>query len=406
MREQLFIYLDRPWPGQAEWLVWSDAEGIAPQVQTGALVDAAPLAQGRRTLVIVPSAEVWLTRVTLPARNRQRLAAAVPYALEEQLAEDVEEMHFALGQHDGNGSWSVAAVSHERMREWLAVLQSAGIHTDMLVPDALAVLHSPRSWTLILDRDYALLRTSAQQGIALDVENLRYALARLLEEAGDTRPETVRLIVCAETPAVPDLDGLGPEVVLETWDGPALGLLARNWVDAATMNLLQGTYSRRERLGKLLRPWRPAAALLAVWLAVQFGMNVTQYYRLKHEQAALEQDIVAIYRQAFPEAKRVVDPRAQMQSALDKLRNGSGGGDALSLLNKVSAPLSGAPGTEVKRINYREGQLELALTVSDLQALDALKARLSTQSGLGVDIQSAAARDDHVDAVLHIKGGG
>lgn len=405
MREQLFIYLDRPQPGQAEWLVWSGPDGAPPPVQSGPLAQAAPLAPGRRTVIFVPSAEVWLTQVTLPARNRQRLAAAVPYALEEQLAQDVEDVHFALGHRDENGAWGVAAVGHERMREWLETCQQAGIHSDLLVPDVLAVPYSPQSWTLVVDRDYALLRSGPQHGFALEVENLRYALARLLDEAGEGRPELVRVIVCADTVAVPDLEGLGPQIALEAWEGPALGLLARNWLDAATLNLLQGSYSRREQIGKLLRPWRPAAALLAVWLAVQFGMNVTQYYRLKDEQLALQQEIADIYRKAFPDAKRVVDPRVQMQTALDKLRSGGNGGDALALLNKVSAPLSGAPGAEVKRINYREGQLEVSLTVGDLQALDALKATLATQTGLGVDIQSAAARDNHVDAVLQIRGG-
>ena len=49
------------------------------------------LAQGRRTVVVLPASEVTLAEPELPpVRGAARIAQAVPFALEEQLASDIE----------------------------------------------------------------------------------------------------------------------------------------------------------------------------------------------------------------------------------------------------------------------------------------------------------------------------
>ena len=84
MRETLFIRLGAP--EQVTWLL----DGDAAQVREGALAEAAAAATGRQVIVLAPGADVMLCSVAVPTRNRSRMAAAVPYLLEEQLAADVD----------------------------------------------------------------------------------------------------------------------------------------------------------------------------------------------------------------------------------------------------------------------------------------------------------------------------
>ena len=44
-------------------------------------------------VALVPSAHVLLTHAQVPARRASQLLAAVPYALEESLAGDVDDLH-------------------------------------------------------------------------------------------------------------------------------------------------------------------------------------------------------------------------------------------------------------------------------------------------------------------------
>ena len=165
-------------------------------------------------------------------------------------------------------------------------------------------------------------------------------------------------------------------------------------------------YSRRERLGKVWRPWRPAAALLATWAVLQFGINIYHYRELRADDARLRQEVSQIYLRTFPDAKRVVDARVQMEQRLTALRGGQEDvGDFLKLLSAVSGPAATLGGVGIDHLSYKEGEVNLALTISDLQRLDQLKDRLSKETHMSVEIQSATTRNNGVDARLQVKGG-
>jgi len=70
----------------------------------------------------------------------------------------------------------------------------------------------------------------------------------------------------------------------------------------------------------------------------------------------------------------------------------------------IGQSLKETPGLEIQRINYNEGKIDLALSIGDLQSLDQLKQRLATQGKVTVNIESAASRDNKVEARLQITG--
>ena len=107
----------------------------------------------------------------------------------------------------------------------------------------------------------------------------------------------------------------------------------------------------------------------------------------------------AVFLEAFPGTKRVVDPRVQMQQQLEQLQRRAGGGARfLSLLARSANILRAAQDIEISGASYRAGKLDVDLTAANLQVLDQLKQSLAA-SGLSVEIQSAAA-----DAGQRVKG--
>lgn len=400
MRENLFIRL-----GPAERVAWL-LDGEAAQVREGTLAEAAADAAGRQVIILVPGADVMLVSAAVPTRNRSRMAAAVPYLLEEQLADDVDVSHFALGERDDQGRVAVAVVSQARMNGWLARLAGAGLHADKLIPENLLLPYQPEAWTLLIERDCVNLRGAPQGGMALDTANSAFILRREMAEL-EVKPALLRAWVATGVAADAALPGdLGVEVRIETLEIPPLAFLARQYHEQGAIDLLQGPYSRREQLGKLWRPWRPALALLALWVVLQFGFKIFQYRALHAEEDKLSEDISRIYLQTFPDAKRVVDARLQMEQHLSALRGGKGNvGEFMKLLAAVSGPAVSLGGVEIDRLSYKEGEFDIALMISDLQSLEQLKDRLSSATQLSVEIQSATARNDRVEARLQIKGG-
>lgn len=399
MQDIFFIQLDAD-AGRARW---SSAAG---ELADGTLAEAAAQVGGRRVLVFVPAADVSFRDVAVPTRNRARIAAAVPYLLEEQLAADVDELHFAVGERAADGRVAVAIVARARMDAWLAALHAAGIQPAALVPECLALPYRPLAWTLWWGGDAAVVRSAAQRGFALDPDNVPFVLTRALAEAAPAAPDLLWVLDGggAAGEAERRLADLGVPVQAERETRPLLALLTEHYNEQQAIDLLQGAYSRREQLGRLWRPWRPAAALLAVWVLAQFGIKAYEYQRLDREHARLQQEIADIYLQTFPGSKRVVNARVQMEQQLSALRGGGGDGDFMQMMAALSRPVAAAADVELERVAYKQGELNVALVIGDLQRLEQLKAQLAA-SGLAVEIQSATARNDRVEAQLHLRRG-
>lgn len=397
MQEPFFIRID----SHAQGAVWLAPDGLLIE---GSLAEAAAMAGSRPVHVFVPTTDVAFRRVAVPTRNRARLVTAVPYLLEEQLAADVDELHFAAGERSAAGEVAVAVVARARMDAWLEALHAADLHVAALIPEGLALPFQVGSWTLWWGRDQAIVRDAAQSAFALDTDNVVFVLRRALSEAA-TPPETLWLIEAATEGAVAQLTDTGVPLQEQCETRPLLAVLREHYNEQTAINLLQGVYSRREQLGKLWRPWRPAAALLLVWVAAQFGVKYYEYHKLDVENERLQQEISEIYLKTFPDAKRVVNPRVQMEQRLAALRGGGqGSGDFVELMSGFSQPVATTPGLELRRVGYKEGELNVGLVIGDLQRLEQFKQQLAA-GHLKVEIQSATARDNRVEAQVQIKRG-
>ena len=399
MRNTLLIEACDPELRDVRWLAL-DAGGAAPEgVRAGRLEEAAAAAAGRRVLLLVPATELLLTQARVPSRNRQRVLKAVPFALEEQLAGDLEDLHFALAAPRGE-EHPVAVVALARMDAWLAACAAAGLQPDALLPDLLALPWEEGQWTLYLRDAVALVRSGPMAGFACERANLPLLL-RLWQE------EAVPPLQVLGAPA-PELVEAGFELRAGADRDPLLQM-AGQLSAVLPLNLLQGRYSRSEQLSRLWKPWRATAALLVAGLVLGSLYLGFDYHRLGQEQARLESAIAELFRQTLPDATRMVNPRAQLQQRLAALERGPGGGQAdfLALLGQAGPVLRGTGGLELQGANFRDGTLDLELTVANLQVLDQLKQQLAQAGGLVAEIQSATADgDQRVKSRLRIAGAG
>ncbi|MEN8763787.1 MAG: type II secretion system protein GspL [Thiogranum sp.] len=386
MAETLLIRLAAGARGFRDWvLVDEQGRGKGP-VQTG-IPDTGIINAVRRVVVLVPGTEVSLAEARVPGRNRQRLLRAIPYVLEEQLATDVEELHFALGPVGEDDQYPVAVVERSIMDAWAALLREQGIQAEQLIPDTLS-LPSGDGWSLMVDGETVLVRSGDYTGFAADTNNLAVLFALL--QAKQQAPDTARVFGST----VLDLETVDVEFIDEKIQ--PLELLARGWAQGPGLNLLQGAYSRREEWGRLLRPWASSAALLlagVILVGVTAGLN---YFHLSGQREQLSAEIEDVYRKAFPQAKRIVNPRVQMEQKLAQLRRQAGGGntDFLAMFAETADVVRSTKGIDVRGASYRNGRLDLDLQADNLQILDGLKQSLVSSGLMSAEIQSASTGAD------------
>jgi len=317
MRNTLLLRKD---PANAAAWCWLslDNEG-RPQgsIYTGTLADAASEASGQRVVVLVSGAAGLLTRVSIPVRGRQRLLRAVPYALEEQLSEEVDNLHFAVGTTQEDGAWPVAVFSKQFMDSLTADFLEAGLDVQQVIPEILALPNNGEETSVLVENDVALVRTGKSSGFAVDSDNLGIMLAaRMTDEEAGLQP--LHLFVSKDE-LRPDMAEYVGETLVEPFAGDPLNVFARG-LENGSINLLQGAYSRSGNWATLLRPWRATAALLLAGIILSNVVMGIDYFRLSRESEQLHAQIEKTFREALPEIQRIVNPRIQMQQRLDALQ--------------------------------------------------------------------------------------
>jgi len=403
MRPRLVIRLSETPETPVRW-VPLDIEG-RPDGPTGVgtLAEAAEAAVGRRIVVLAHGPDVLLISAVVPTQSKQRLARAVPYALEDQLAEDVDALHFSLGQRGNDNRLPVAVIDTEIMDQWLQALREAGLEPDQLYPEQLAVPREPDTWAVVVEGDRFLLRTGPQSGLAGDAGNLSDMLEGCLLEAGDALPERITVHDFTGQAALPNIETPIDHASGDADDGTSL--LAKSLDERQSIPMLTGDYAKSSGWRVHWQRWRAVAALAAVWVVLSTGQAWFQQWQLSRERDRLQDRIVAVYRDAFPDSQRVIDPRGQMQSRLQALRSGGQGGSSglLPLLDRIGPVLGGDNGLRLTALSYRGGDLDVELYADSLQRIDQLKQRLSRIDGVSVEVRSAKSEGDRVQGRLRIQ---
>jgi general secretion pathway protein L len=314
MAEYLVIRIPAERDAAAHWIaVDGNGTRISPPV-TGPLAEAIRDVADRDVIVLVPAANVLTTTVDIPVRGGSRLLAALPFALEENLADDIDDLHFAAGLRRDSGLVPVAVVAHQLMQEWLERLEEAGIRPAQIVPENYGLARIPGTLSVLVAEDQVMFNDGADnefimQGVKpSDVLAVAGALDEVgAEEESDEVAQPGHLLAYCD-PADEERfqhDWIALRHELASVDVNLLpdGVLPRLAVTVAAgngINLLQGRYGAKTEIGDLFRPWKFAAILLLALGAIGLGGKVVDTYRLSQEESALKAQFTAEYRQIRP----------------------------------------------------------------------------------------------------------
>jgi general secretion pathway protein L len=192
MAEFVVIRLGRDHDQMVEWVIADDNGTRRSQPLKGSLNDASAQVQGRPVIVLLPATETLTTTVDMPIRSGARLNATLPYALEEQVASDVETMHFAAGDKRESGLRPVAAVAKAKLDNWLAQLEEAEILPWKMVPENYGLARIPGTLSILIDDGCVMFNDGADVEFVMQDVNPSDALAAAgwLKDRHDDAPAT------------------------------------------------------------------------------------------------------------------------------------------------------------------------------------------------------------------------
>lgn len=410
-------------PGaDASWVQVDDKGTRRGSPRQGSLATAASDVGEREVIVLVPAEQVLTTVANIPIRSNTRLRAALPYALEDQLADDVDTLHFAAGNRYDNGQLPVAVVARVQMDEWLAELNAAGLDPAQMVPENHGLARIPGTLSMLIDADQIFYNDGDDTAFALQTEKpsdvLAVAGALDAAEGDDENEDEVdgsRHLVAYCEPADEarfehDWNALRHE--LNSVDINLLpdGVLPRLAVTVAAghgINLLQGGYGNKVDYGAAFKPWRVAAMLLVGLLAVLFMAKAADYYRLDQQFSELQAQFTETYRKFRPNDQR---PITNPQVAVDTVRRDFGGNSTgevfLPVMQTVAAALGQSDAVEVEAISFRAGVVDLRLTAPDVPTLESIRQRIAETGQYGATIQSTDQVGENVVSRIQVREAG
>jgi general secretion pathway protein L len=402
----LELFLPYGWPQSQAPIHWTARTGM--EISHGQVAELEELpAHLRRHVLLVwtPPADTLLTHVSLPTRNRRKIAQALPYALEEQLLGDPGELHFAYQRHDEN-ILAVAVTARERMQAWLQALHGAKLQPTRLCPATLSLPLDVDDWALAFVDDWIWLRTAPYSGIVCPTptQGPPTLVAAALEEARGSAQMPTRLTVF-NAPAGFDRDAWASALALDiTLSNQSLWEARVN--AAPPLDLLQGDFAPARGLRKQLRPLLPAAIIVSIWLMGTLGFTVGDWWQLQRKHRSYQQVMTALFRQTFPDAKVVLDPALQMQRNLETLQvqtGGAGSRDFLPLLASVAPVIQANPQASLRTLKYEDAKLTLDLRLPDFGALEKINNAMNGTPKVRAEVLAANSRGSEVEGRLRIE---
>ncbi len=418
MAEFLVIRLGSNRDDVASWIAVDDNGSRISQPVVGTLAEATRDIGNRAVIVLVPAATVFTTAIDIPIRGGSRLLAALPFALEENLAEDIDKLHFAAGARRDSGLLPVAVVAHEQMREWLNRLDDASISAAKIIPEIYGLSRIPGTLSLLVAEQQILFNDGGDKQFVLqdvkpsDVLSIAGALDdSSTDDAAAAQGQSGHLLVYCE-PADDERfkhDWIALRNELASVDINLLpdGVLPRLAVTVAAgsgINLLQGPYGAKADFAALLRPWRYAAILLLALGITAFAAKVVDYYRLGQEEAALQQQFAEMYALVRPgDSRALADPMA----AVNSLRRSLGGPAAVHIflpsLQQLGSALQQNNSAQIEAISYRAGVIDVRLTAPDVATLDRIQKSVSSSGRFSASIQSTDQEGGKISSRIQIK---
>ncbi len=317
-----------------------------------------------RDVLLVPSEDVLLLPVALPLPSPAKRLAALPFAIEDRIAERIDSVHLALGGQTPGGEWLAAVVAPEAMARWIATAEAAGVSDAALLPDALALpLPEAGRWNVLRDPNGRIL-------------------VRLPDGGGFAAGEPLFLAIWAAAgrPECDEQAGLAP-------------------IGSILLDLRQGMFAR-PRQG-LSATGRRVALVAAAGLLAHGAIAAADTLALKSIAAKRGAELTSQLATTAPGRYAGTDPREAAMVAAELIPAGTTAppGSFLPLLSRSSAALAPFGSTLTIRsmaFDAVRQRLQLAVELADPAA------RGSVLKALG----SAGLQGRFEGATLIIAGGG
>ena len=299
--------------------------------------------------VWVPTEALSFLDCKIAPKQRRLLRQMIPFALEDNLIDPIEQLHFAFNPVSDEHI-PVLVVANRLMDEWQTALQDKGIKPKILLPDIYAVPFEDDKVTIWHENDRCLLRTAMHRGMAGTVEWIKTIV--------DSEGHQDNLIIYSDN----------PQALPQEWQEQALALSEpldqrlQQFVILDAINLLQGEYALRSPLFSLLKVWRPVMLLTVLAVATHIGNMMFETNTMQKQIADLQKKKATLYK-TLDKSAEAPTTRAQIQQYIRRIQayDNTPRNDVWTILPRVDKVISKCRVCQVEKITLDDSALTIEL---------------------------------------------
>ena len=389
-----------------QWLLVDTHGARLGTVLQGRLGDAAMLAQTRKIVALVPGTETLALNPVLPAlKGNTKLSQVVPYALEDQLAVDIDELHFAIGKRGKSATTPVIVASQNLMKTWISALTAAGAQPDALNTDTSLLPLTTSGMTVLIDQGRVSVKQSDSTVSTLDISPLSEAL-HLLIPATD-QPVTLYITETeyeAEKTAIDALYGRAPNLAMKLLPDGVLPLLALQATQPSAINLLQGEYTQRKKTQRDFGGWKVAASILVALVGLHLFSKGLVLWQLGKQETELDKQIQTIYSQTLSVNTpiKAAQARPAFETRWHQLQELRKPNPLMKTLDVLAKSTNAKDALKIQEFNYSQGTVQLKVLAPNDQSLDLIQRQAKTQ-GITAELQGTTPVDEKIEGQIAFK---
>lgn len=356
--------------------------------------------RGNKVVLLIPDTDVSLAETHIPSKNKKQMLQALPFALEESLAEDVDNLHFSVYRETDEAKVKAAIIKHERLGFWVDLLKSHDVNVHYVLPAIFALPIKTQGWSVYIGEEEAQVRQDTFAGFTCDLDVLDFILPSELEEHP---PEA--LYVSGDSLRVTRLLQ-GQDIEIRAGNAPTL-VQYSDIEPALELNLLNN-FSRGESALKNINwsPWKPVAVIGSLLLLTWLGMFMWQNQQSQIKLDAIEAEIDKVYRSTIS-GGTLSDADSQlssMTSLANQLRGGltETGVSPLPSIAKAAPMLKQFQKMTIRELLFKRNKLEFKVETPNLGLLDQFK-KAAESNQLEVTIGSSKTTAENVASTLVIQ---
>lgn len=337
------------------------------------------LQQDCNTILVESCTRATLLNLELPWLPERKARLAIPYALEDRIAQPVEELHFAFDKmYYHNNQYLIFVIAKQRMLYLMQKMAEQGLRFELITLDWFALefhqLCISGSNLLINQEDFkgTLANTLAINYLKLHPLNPPLLFKNSIIEIDDKSVER-------------------STELSYVW-------IAQKLLKKKPVNLCQGDMQHGETSKWLKKGYKITAALGCFWLLSVLLVNAFILSSLNKKTSELDRHIEVLYRQFFPQAKQVINPKFRI-SQLIKSNQEENKNRIWFLMNEFAKTMQDNP-VSLQQLRYQNKTLSVTVVSPDFVTLEKLENKLRAQ--LKVNQTEASTHDKQVIATLEL----